>query len=120
MINLGRFDLAKHKSWIDKYPVKKPKPAASRKQVSHFYSDGDICDITGKTILAIFIVKFVSNDLILVHPGKPRTVEVKLKCKKSDSPSVVSLYLLEPKTCEYVDIMPFFVIFYVSRVESRL
>ena len=32
--------------------------------------------------------------------GKPRMVEVKLKCKKSDSPSVVTLYLLEPKTCE--------------------
>ena len=33
---------------------------------------------------------------------KPRQVEVKLKCKRSDSPSTVSLYLLEPKTCEYV------------------
>ena len=29
-------------------------------------------------------------------------MEVKLKCKKSDSPSAVSIYLLEPKTCEYV------------------
>ena len=27
---------------------------------------------------------------------------MKLKCKRSDSPSTVSLYLLEPKTCEYV------------------
>ena len=34
--------------------------------------------------------------------GKPRHVEVKLKCKKSESPSAVSIYLLEPKTCEYV------------------
>ena len=33
---------------------------------------------------------------------KPRQVEVKLKCKRSDSPSTVSLYLLEPRTCEYV------------------
>ncbi len=31
---------------------------------------------------------------------KPRTVEVKLKCKKAESPSTVSLYLLEPRTCE--------------------
>ena len=39
---------------------------------------GDLCDVT----------------------GQPRHVEVKLKCKKSDSPSAVSIYLLEPKTCE--------------------
>jgi len=48
--------------------------------VSHFYSGGDICDLT----------------------GKERQIEVKLKCKKADSPSTVTLYLLEPKTCEYV------------------
>lgn len=53
---------------------------ASRKHVSHFYSNGDICDVT----------------------QKPRQLEVKLKCKRSDSPSTVSLYLLEPRTCEYV------------------
>jgi len=34
--------------------------------------------------------------------GKPRQIEVKLKCKAADSPSTVSLYLLEPKTCQYV------------------
>merc|ERR1711934_1207799 len=28
--------------------------------------------------------------------------EVKMKCKQADSPSTVSLYLLEPKICEYV------------------
>ena len=47
-------------------------------QVSHLYSDGDWCELA----------------------DKKRTVEVKLKCKKSDSPSAVGLYLLEPKTCE--------------------
>ena len=47
-------------------------------QISHLYSDGDWCELT----------------------NKKRRVEVKLKCKKSDSPSAVSLYLLEPKTCE--------------------
>ena len=49
-------------------------------QVSIFYSGGDMCDLT----------------------GKPRQIEVKMKCKQADSPSTVSLYLLEPKTCEYV------------------
>merc|ERR1712210_68546 len=47
---------------------------------SIFYSGGDICDVT----------------------GKPRKIEVKMKCKQADSPSTVSLYLLEPKICEYV------------------
>ena len=49
-----------------------------RFKVSHLYSDGDWCELA----------------------DKKRTVEVKLKCKKSDSPSAVGLYLLEPKTCE--------------------
>jgi len=80
VLNLGRFNLDKHKEWIDQNPNKRPKPLETRKHVSHFYSGGDICDIT----------------------GKPRHVEVKLKCKKSESASAVSIYLLEPKTCEYV------------------
>ena len=49
-------------------------------QVSIFYSGGEVCDVT----------------------GKPRKIEVKMKCKQADSPSTVSLYLLEPKICEYV------------------
>ena len=48
VINLGRFDLEKHKKWIDDNPNKRPKPLDSRKHVSHLYSGGDICDITGK------------------------------------------------------------------------
>ena len=48
VLNLGRFDMAKHKEWIDQNPSKKPKPIETRKHVSHFYSGGDICDITGK------------------------------------------------------------------------
>ncbi len=80
VINLGAFDEAAHLKWLEANPGKRPKPAAARKHVSHFYSGGDVCDIT----------------------KKPRSVEVKLKCKKSDSPSTVSLYLLEPKTCEYI------------------
>merc|ERR1712013_871709 len=68
------------KAECDAFPSKKPKQGDARKQVSIFYSQGEICDLT----------------------GKPRQIEVKLKCKAADSPSTVSLYLLEPKTCEYV------------------
>ncbi|XP_071536439.1 endoplasmic reticulum lectin 1-like isoform X2 [Panulirus ornatus] len=58
-------------------PEKVYKPG--KRHVSHFYSKGTTCDLT----------------------GKPRQVEVKLKCKESNSPSSVTLYLLEPETCEY-------------------
>merc|ERR1719341_33349 len=80
VINLGHFDEAKHLQWIKNHPNKKPKPVETRKHVSQFYSGGDNCDLT----------------------QAPRHVEVKLKCKKADSPSAVTLYLLEPKPCEYV------------------
>merc|ERR1712098_712952 len=80
VINLGKFSENDHVSWLEQHPTKKPKEGSNRKQVSIFYSGGDVCDIT----------------------GKPRQIEVKLKCKQADSPSTVSLYLLEPKTCEYV------------------
>eukprot|EP00088_Acartia_fossae_P000876 TRINITY_DN10336_c0_g1_i4.p1 TRINITY_DN10336_c0_g1~~TRINITY_DN10336_c0_g1_i4.p1 ORF type:complete len:548 (-),score=123.65 TRINITY_DN10336_c0_g1_i4:498-2024(-) len=80
LINLGTFNKMKHLKWISEHQSKKPKPLDKRKFVSHFYSDGDICDIT----------------------GTPRHVEVKLKCKEAESASFVSLYLLEPKTCQYV------------------
>jgi len=80
VINLGNFNTLNHMNWLNEHPTKRPKEGEARKHVSHFYSEGDICDLT----------------------GKPRQIEVKLKCKKADSPSTVSLYLLEPKTCEYV------------------
>jgi len=47
--------------------------------VYHYYSGGAQCD----------------------HTGEPRSVEVKLRCVDHPNPSAVSLYLLEPKTCEY-------------------
>lgn len=50
------------------------------KLVSHFYGHGDVCDLT----------------------GKPRQVIVKLKCKESESPHAVTVYMLEPQTCQYV------------------
>jgi len=80
VINLGKFNKQDHISWLEQHPTKKPKEVKNRKQVSIFYSNGDVCDLT----------------------GKPRQIEVKLKCKPADSPSTVSLYLLEPKVCEYV------------------
>lgn len=58
-----------------------PKPKGSRKQLSLLYTGGDTCDIT----------------------GKDRIVEVKLKCiEKKNQPHSVSIYLMEPKSCEYV------------------
>jgi endoplasmic reticulum lectin 1 len=48
LINLGHFDEAKHLDWIEKNPSKRPKSKEFRKHVSHLYSDGDICDVTGK------------------------------------------------------------------------
>jgi len=47
-------------------------------QVELFYSNGDICDIT----------------------GEPREVIVRLKCKPGAAN--LALYLLEPKTCSYI------------------
>ncbi|XP_033224495.1 endoplasmic reticulum lectin 1 isoform X2 [Belonocnema kinseyi] len=82
VVDLGKFDKEKHLKWIEAHPHKKPKPAAQRKQLSHFYSDGSVCDKTGKL----------------------RQTEVKLKCVTNPlgSQSSVSLFLLEPKTCEYI------------------
>ena len=82
VIELGSFVEENHLEWLKKHPSKRPKtPKEQRKSVSHFYTEGDLCDVTRKR----------------------RTVEVKLKCKSgSNSPSAVSLYLMEPRTCEYV------------------
>ncbi|KAH0567142.1 endoplasmic reticulum lectin 1 isoform X1 [Cotesia glomerata] len=80
-IDLGNFDKKKHIEWIEAHPQKRPKPLEQRKQLSHFYSDGSYCD----------------------EMKKKRQTEVRLKCVDvSGSPSSVSLFLLEPKTCEYI------------------
>ncbi|KAG7213892.1 hypothetical protein KM043_003097 [Ampulex compressa] len=82
IVDLGKFDKLQHLNWIAANPHKKPKPAEVRKQLSHFYSGGTVCDKTGIM----------------------RQTEVKLKCVKNKlaSPSSVSLSLREPRTCEYV------------------
>jgi len=80
-ITLGRWHKEEHKKWLDLNPSRKPKADKTPRQVSHLYSGGDVCDVT----------------------GKPRQVEVKLKCRHIEGhPDSVALYLLEPKTCEYI------------------
>ena len=80
-INLGYWNEEKHFEWVEKNPSKIPRPKGNRKQLSLLYTGGDKCDIT----------------------GKDRIVEVKLKCvEKKNQPHSVSIYLMEPKTCEYI------------------
>lgn len=80
-INLGFFVKSKHLEWIENNPNKRPKILSQRTQLSHFYSGGSVCDKT----------------------GMPRQTEVKLKCmENAPSLNTVSLYLLEPKYCEYI------------------
>ncbi|XP_077286148.1 endoplasmic reticulum lectin 1 isoform X2 [Arctopsyche grandis] len=79
---LGEFFEDDHLEWIAQNPQKRPKPKGpQRTQISHFYSRGNECSQT----------------------RKPRQTEVKLKClENASSPSQVSLYLLEPKICQYI------------------
>lgn len=80
-IKLGEWSLSKHIQWLKDHPEKRVKADKTPKQVSHFYSNGDVCEET----------------------KKPRTVEVKLRCPNTKTNAeYVALYLLEPKTCEYV------------------
>ncbi|XP_064484329.1 endoplasmic reticulum lectin 1-like [Ornithodoros turicata] len=80
-ILLGMWDKEKHIAWLSEHPRQKPKPGKAPRYISHFYSDGDVCDLT----------------------GSKRTVEVRLKCKDvKGHPDSVTLYLLEPKSCEYI------------------
>lgn len=80
-IIVGTFDEDAHKEYLITHPEKRPKPKSQRKQIIHFYSKGSLCDKT----------------------GKPRNVEVVLKCvENAQSSSAVSLYLVEPSTCNYV------------------
>ena len=44
VISLGSFQQAEHLAWLAAHPKKRPMPVGSRKQVSLFYSGGDVCD----------------------------------------------------------------------------
>lgn len=80
-VYLGHWDKQKHLEWLVANPSKRPKPPGHRKQLSVHYQNGDVCDLT----------------------GLPRHVEVKLKClNRQGSPHAVSIYLVEPKPCEYI------------------
>lgn len=78
---LGYFDEELHKQWLNENPQKRPKPIDNRTHLTHFYQGGSICDKT----------------------GEKRQTEVKLKClENSPSPTKVTLYLMEPQTCQYI------------------
>ena len=51
MIRLGTFDEESHLQWLDANPGKRPKKPAIRKHISHYYSGGDICDVTSESKL---------------------------------------------------------------------
>jgi len=66
----GEFNEAAHLKWLEEHPTKRPKIKEARKQVSIFYSGGEICDVT----------------------GKPRKIEVKKERKQNDSPPQFSIF----------------------------
>ena len=67
---MGKFNLQKHKGYLDKNPAKRPKlPMEARKHVSHFYTDGDVCDITGRSnffLKANFVSSSIFENNILI------------------------------------------------------
>uniref|UniRef100_A0A8C1RKF6 Endoplasmic reticulum lectin n=1 Tax=Cyprinus carpio TaxID=7962 RepID=A0A8C1RKF6_CYPCA len=84
IVVVGSWNTEDHINWAKKNVARsyhlKDDGAQKVKVVSHFYGHGDVCDLT----------------------GKPRQVIVKLKCKESESPHAVTVYMLEPQTCQYV------------------
>ncbi|XP_014035525.1 endoplasmic reticulum lectin 1 isoform X2 [Salmo salar] len=84
MVVVGSWNTEEHLEWAQKNVARsyqlKNDGVQKVKLVSHFYGHGDVCDMT----------------------GKPRQVIVKLKCKESESPHAVTVYMLEPQTCQYV------------------
>lgn len=78
---LGFFDEEAHKGWMRENSGRFPPTKGKRTQLSHFYQGGSLCELT----------------------GQKRQTEVKLKCMESaTSATAVSLYLMEPQTCQYV------------------
>uniref|UniRef100_A0A8C5PBS9 Endoplasmic reticulum lectin n=1 Tax=Leptobrachium leishanense TaxID=445787 RepID=A0A8C5PBS9_9ANUR len=81
---VGTWKKEEHLTWAKKNPARLYLLPNNGKQsvrmVSHFYGGGDLCELN----------------------EKPRQVVVKLKCKESESPHAVTVYMLEPQTCQYV------------------
>uniref|UniRef100_A0A8C4GTR2 Endoplasmic reticulum lectin n=1 Tax=Dicentrarchus labrax TaxID=13489 RepID=A0A8C4GTR2_DICLA len=84
IVVVGSWNAKEHTDWAKKNVARsyqlKDDGVQKVKLVSHFYGHGDVCDLT----------------------GKPRQVIVKLKCKESESPHAVTVYMLEPQTCQYI------------------
>lgn len=84
IVVVGSWNAEEHLQWAQKNVARsyqlKDDGVQKVKLVSHFYGHGDMCDLT----------------------GKPRQVIVKLKCKESESPHAVTVYMLEPQTCQYI------------------
>ena len=75
IIYLGIWNMDVHRDWAKKNPTRK-----SDDYVTHYYGNGEICDLTGMA----------------------RTAQVRLRCMKSTHLQEVSIYLLEPKPCQYI------------------
>lgn len=75
LIYLGFWNKEKHLEWI-----KGKRNLMSNNHVTHFYSGGDVCDVT----------------------GKQRHTQVKLKCMEGKTGQQISIYMIEPSPCEYI------------------
>ncbi|KAF6723751.1 Endoplasmic reticulum lectin 1 [Oryzias melastigma] len=84
IVVVGNWNAEEHVDWAKKNVARsfqlRDDGVQKVKSVSHFYGHGDECDLT----------------------GKPRQVIVKLKCKESESPHAVTVYMMEPQTCQYI------------------
>ncbi|XP_078673945.1 endoplasmic reticulum lectin 1-like isoform X1 [Branchiostoma floridae x Branchiostoma belcheri] len=83
VIRIGTWNNQEHLDWAEKNPgqatPRRNREDGKVRMVTHYYGHGDTCDVT----------------------GKPREVLVKMKCKIADKHSV-TIYLIEPNTCEYI------------------
>ncbi|KAE8600762.1 hypothetical protein XENTR_v10013401 [Xenopus tropicalis] len=81
---VGTWKADEHQEWAKKNLARAymttPDGVQTVKTVSHFYGGGDVCEVS----------------------EQPRQVIVKLKCKESESPHAVTVYMLEPQTCQYI------------------
>lgn len=79
---LGYFSEDLHRQWVTTNPDKGTRrPGFTSSTIWHHYEWGTHCDRT----------------------GLPREVDVKLTCTPvTTSGTAVSMYLLEPKTCQYI------------------
>lgn len=86
IVNLGKFDKQKHLEWIAAHPHKKPKAPELRKHLSHFYSDGTICDKTGNPrqtevymFINLYICKFCNLFLYILVIKISFSGEIKMR-----------------------------------------